>query len=241
MLPIGTISTPFKQKFGIPRQSQLVKEAQGVITFLSPYDHPDYFRDIENYDHLWLIFHFNQLDDRETSPLVRPPRLGGNIKVGVFASRSPYRPNHLGLSLVKLVRVEKDNNSIKLIVDGVDLQDQTPIYDIKPYLPDVESVPHAKDSWRNQSQHELSLPVIFSEQASLCLNNRAKGEKEKKLIEAVLLQDPRPGHRRHNTISDQQTYGMKLFSYDVRWQVRNETIWVEQIVEDRLDETGENE
>lgn len=239
MQAIGIIHTAFKQKFGIPRQSGLVPKAIGEIELFTPFSSPDAFRDIENYDHLWIIFKFHLNQENEWQPLVRPPRLGGNKKVGVFASRSPYRPNGLGLSLVKLIEKQIVDGKVRLIVEAIDLHDQTPILDIKPYLPDLESIPHAKDSWRKETTHQVNLPVLFSPQAESHLLRFDDAHRE--LIVAVLQQDPRPGHRRKCTEDDPQHYGMKIFNYDVRWLVKKDAIWVEQIVEDQLDEKDESE
>lgn len=241
MQVIGTIHTPFKEKFGIPRQSQLVDEAEGLIIFEDPFDQLEAFRDIENYDHLWLISHFHQIAYEKWSPLVRPPRLGGNTKMGVFATRSPFRPNQLGLSLVRLKEVMIKNGKVMLKVCGVDLLDGTPILDIKPYLPDTESIPHAKNSWRQDMPHHFDFEIKFSPSAKLFLESRINGESEKKLICAVLCQDPRPGHHRKMNVKDDQEYGMKIFDYDVRWMVEENVVTVLQIVEDQLFERGENE
>ena len=134
--PIAYIKTDFKQKFGIPRQSGRVSSLRAKIIFCPEYRNPDALREIESFSHLWLIFDFSLAHRDEWSPTVRPPRLGGNKRVGVFASRSPFRPNPLGLSCVELIGIENDGeNGDVLIVGGADLLDNTPIYDIKPYLP----------------------------------------------------------------------------------------------------------
>lgn len=234
MNPIAFARTPFKEKFGIPRQSGLVHEAEGILEFISPYAHPDAFRDLENYDHLWLIFQFHQIPEGEWSPLVRPPRLGGNVKKGVFATRSPFRPNRLGLSLVKLKEVIIDGGKAKLRVSGIDLLDQTPIFDIKPYLPDLECIPEAKDSWRKDLAHQVSLEIIFSATAEKFFKERESGNKEMQLIKAILQQDPRPGHKRSAEQIDHSIYGMKLFNFDVRWTVEEERITVVEIAVDQL-------
>ena len=146
--PIAFIKTNFKEKFGIPRQSGLIDEIKGEIIFEKEYRNPDSIRGIEEYSHLWLIFDFSKNHREDFSPTVRPPRLGGNTRVGVFATRSPFRPNNLGLSCVRLEKIKKDNiYGDILIVSGVDLLDNTPIYDIKPYIPYCDSKPFAKGSF----------------------------------------------------------------------------------------------
>ena len=149
--PIAFIKTDFKEKFGIPRQSGIIEDIKGEIIFEKEYRHPDALRGIEEYSHLWLIFDFSKNHKDEFSPTVRPPRLGGNTRVGVFATRSPFRPNNLGLSCVKFEGIKNDKNKGNiLIVSGVDLLDNTPIYDIKPYIPYCDCKPLAKGSFSEE-------------------------------------------------------------------------------------------
>ena len=140
---IARINTDFKEKFGIPRQSGLVPQLKGRIVFEPEYRNADALREIEGFSHLWLIFDFSLAHKDEWSPTVRPPRLGGNRRVGVFASRSPFRPNPLGLSCVELIGIEKTSDGDVLIVGGADLLDNTPIFDIKPYVPYADCHPEA--------------------------------------------------------------------------------------------------
>lgn len=217
--PVGIIHTPFKEKFGIPRQSGLVEEAIGTIELIGSYNSPEAVRDIENFGHLWLIFAFSQNEVGKWSPTVRPPRLGGNKRVGVFASRSPFRPNPLGLSLVKLVEVYKEGSKIYLKVSGVDLLDQTPIYDIKPYLPDIESIPHSDHSWRQGMDHQVEIEIQFSEYAQIQLDKRSDGKEVQALITNLLRQDPRPGHLRDGKNDElKNTFAMKLLDFDLCWE-----------------------
>ena len=140
--PIGYIENDYKEKFGIPRQSGLTENVISKITFTEDYQDPDFFREIEKFTHLWLIWYFSEIDKKEIKATVRPPKLGGNKRVGVFASRSPFRPNRIGISCVKLVQTEfnyKEGKSI--FVSGADLMNGTPIIDIKPYLPYTDSKP----------------------------------------------------------------------------------------------------
>ena len=146
--PIAYIKTDFKEKFGIPRQSGIIENITGEIIFEKEFRHPDALRGIEEYSHLWLIFDFSENHRENFSPTVRPPRLGGNKRVGVFATRSPFRPNNLGLSCVKLESIKNDKNLGNiLVVSGVDLLDNTPIYDIKPYIPYSDCKCDAKGSF----------------------------------------------------------------------------------------------
>jgi tRNA-Thr(GGU) m(6)t(6)A37 methyltransferase TsaA len=159
--PIGVISTPFKQKFGIPRQPGLAPAALGVIDITAPYDDINAFRGLEQFSHLWLLFHFHKHADKNWSPLIRPPRLGGNEKIGVFASRSTFRPNGLGQSVVKLNEVSKDKGKVTITVSGVDLLDQTPIIDIKPYIPYSDSIPKAQAGYASEAPNK-NYPTVFS-------------------------------------------------------------------------------
>lgn len=186
--PIAVCHTGFTQKFGIPRQSNLVESAKGTITFLDEYTNPDYIKGIEDFEYLWLIFGFSKSYDHESSPLVRPPRLGGNIYKGVFATRAPYRPNNLGLSSVRLESVEyPENGSPILHISGMDLLDGTPIFDIKPYIAYGDSHPNASGGWALTDKKVLS--VVFPEEY-LC---KIPDEIKRTIIE-LLEADPRPAY-----------------------------------------------
>ena len=143
MNPIGYISSPYKEKFAVPRQPGLVQDGGGQLILHTPYNHPDAVRGLEQFSHLWLLFVFHQTAQQGWHPLVRPPRLGGNAKIGVFATRSTFRPNPIGMSLVELKKVNAENQSVILELGSLDLVDGTPILDIKPYLPFAESRPNA--------------------------------------------------------------------------------------------------
>ena len=159
--PIAKIVTDFDSKFGIPRQSGLVKNLSGAVIFEKKYRNPDAIRGIEGFSHLWLIWGFSENMDKEYSPTVRPPRLGGNERMGVFATRSPFRPNHLGLSSVKLERVEfTEKHGHVLHVSGADMVNGTPIYDIKPYLSFTDCIPEAKGGFAN-SVKDYALDVVI--------------------------------------------------------------------------------
>jgi tRNA-Thr(GGU) m(6)t(6)A37 methyltransferase TsaA len=217
--PIGKISTPYKEKFAIPRQPGLAKSAEGKITFFAEFNDPNYLRGIEQFSHLWLLFHFHQTADKGHSPLVRPPRLGGNKKLGVFATRSTFRPNNVGMSVVEFGSVDFQNNQLSLVVKGIDLLDGTPILDIKPYVPYADSVLQATGGVA-QNSPEL-MPVIFTEQATVQINQfGSRYPKLASLIQEVLSQDPRPAY--HKDADNKKAYGMTLYELNIQWQVVNQ-------------------
>lgn len=203
---IATIHTPFKEKFGIPRQSGNVATF-GRVVFEKEYRNPDALRGIEGFSHLWLIFDFSKAHRAEFCATVRPPRLGGNAKMGVFATRSPFRPNSLGLSLVKLVGIEDTEQGKVLIVEGADILDGTPIYDVKPYLK-TDCVPSAICGFADDITHFLKVENVDV----LC------GLKEdiKQAIVSCIEQDPRPSYQ-----NDDRIYGMKFDCYNVRFTVKD--------------------
>ncbi len=218
---IAHIKTDFSSKFGIPRQSGLVDELEATIIFEPEYRNPDALRGIEEYSHLWLLWQFSECAGKEWTPTVRPPRLGGNKRMGVFATRSPFRPNPVGLSSVKLLGVEKtEKHGCVLRVAGADLLDGTPIYDIKPYLPYVDSHPEASNGFA-LDEKEGRLTVEFSKS----LLNLIPTEKQAALT-AVLAQDPRPGYQ---DIPD-RIYGIEFAGFDVRFKVENSTLKVTEII-----------
>lgn len=210
MKPVAIIRTPFKEKFGIPRQPGLIDAAVGRIELLPPYDRPEVFKGLGGFSHLWLIWQFHAVPEGDWKPMVRPPRLGGNRKVGVFASRSPFRPNPLGLSAVKLESVGDRH----LDVSGVDLLDGTPILDIKPYIPYSDAIEDASDGFA-AGPPKPKLTVEFSETALQQLLERPDGKMEQKLIVACIEIDPRPAYKQ----DEDGEYGFKLFDFDLRWGV----------------------
>jgi|TARA_B110000902_G_scaffold174620_1_gene198269 tRNA-Thr(GGU) m(6)t(6)A37 methyltransferase TsaA len=217
--PIGKIHTPYKEKFAIPRQPGLAKSAQGKIIFLEEFNDPNYLRGIEQFSHLWLLFHFHQTADKGHSPLVRPPRLGGNQKLGVFATRSTFRPNGIGMSVVEFVAVCYRDKQLTLTVKGVDLLDGTPIVDIKPYIPYADSIPLASAGMAQNSPAMMA--VNFTEQAHGQLNKlEPRYPALGSLIREVLSQDPRPAY--HKDSHSDKTYGMTLFDLNIQWQVINQ-------------------
>lgn len=219
---IAHIETDFKEKFGIPRQSGLIKESYGRIIPKKQYNVPEAFRGLEDFSHIWVLWQFSEAVRDDWSPTVRPPLLGGNKRMGVFATRSPFRPNPIGLSVVKLERVEisKDKGVI-LHVRGADLLDGTPIYDIKPYLPYADSIPDACGGF-TQGLGERALEVDFPTQ----LLEKVAEEKRSTLI-AVLSADPRPSYQE----VPERVYGMRFASYEVKFTVNKKTLKVTELTE----------
>lgn len=215
--PIAYIHTDFKEKFGIPRQSGLVSELTAKIVFVPKYRNPDSLREIESFSHLWLLFDFSKAHRDEWSPTVRPPRLGGNTRIGVFASRSPFRPNNIGLSCVELAGVEHTAaDGDVLIVKGADLLDMTPIYDIKPYLPYSDSHPDAKAGYTD-TQKRIRLDVDFPEEL---LN--IFPENKRAAVLGCLAEDPRPSYQN----DENRIYNMRFAEFDVHFKVSGTTATV---------------
>ena len=218
--PIAHIKSDFSSKFGIPRQSGLVDELEAKIIFEPKYCIPEAFRGLEGYSHIWILWQFSECADKEWSPTVRPPRLGGNKRMGVFASRSPFRPNSIGLSCVKLISIdETEDCGVVLTVSGADLLDGTPIIDIKPYLPYVDAHPEASGGFALQEK-EGSLEIDFpSELLAIIPKDKQKA------LTAVLKQDPRPQYQ-----SDpERIYGLEFAGYDVRFRISDNLLTVIEI------------
>ncbi|HRG03974.1 MAG TPA: tRNA (N6-threonylcarbamoyladenosine(37)-N6)-methyltransferase TrmO, partial [Paludibacteraceae bacterium] len=202
---IARIRTDFPTKFGIPRQSGLVKELQGRIVFEPEYRNPEAVRGLEDFSHVWLIWEFSESKRDGWSPTVRPPKLGGNIRKGVFATRSPFRPNPIGLSAVKLEKVDiHPELGPVLHVSGADLMDGTPIYDIKPYIPYADCIPDAKGGFTRETDNSL-LEVIFPEN----LLEIIPFEKQKAVMQ-ILAFDPRPSYQE----DDERIYGVEFAGFD---------------------------
>ena len=219
MKVIAHIRSDFPTKFGIPRQSGLVS-TKGTIVFEPEYRKEEALKGLEEYSHLWLIWEFSQAVRKEWSPTVRPPRLGGNVRMGVFATRSPFRPNPIGLSSVRLESVEfSEKYGPVLHVSGADLMDGTPIYDIKPYLAYVDSHPEAAGGFTDQIQ-DHKLKVEFPEK----LLKKIPEEKREALL-AVLANDPRPGYQK----DPERKYGMSFGSWDIHFKVDGEQLQVLEV------------
>ena len=215
--PIGYIQTDFKEKFGIPRQSGRATCLQAQIIFHSPYRNPDMLRGIENFSHLWLLFDFSATRESGFSATVRPPRLGGNTRVGVFATRSPFRPNHIGLSCVKLERVvHTAEYGDTLIVSGADLLDGTPIFDIKPYVPHADCIPTATGGYADENA-DHSVKVLFPP----ALLERIPIEKRDGLLQC-LADDPIPAYQRQ----PDRIYGMAFANFQIKFTVQDGVLTV---------------
>ena len=214
--PIGIISSPYKEKFGIPRQPGLVTAAQATLTLLPPYNQPEIVRGLEQFSHVWLIFAFHATQDQGWKPTVRPPRLGGNARLGVFATRSTFRPNPLGLSVAKLSAIQVEGSTIRLVLTGVDLLDGTPILDIKPYLPYADALPHATAGFA-QNEPVATQAVSFTALASAqCAQQQVRHQTNiRELVEQILRQDPRPAYQHGHAA--ERVYAMRLYDFDLRW------------------------
>lgn len=217
MHPIAHMRSDFPTKFGIPRQSGLVEELRSMIVFKPEYRSEDALRGIEDFSHLWLIWQFSQAVREGWSPTVRPPRLGGNTRMGVFATRSPFRPNNLGLSCVRLLEVKHTQQyGTVLIVGGADLLDGTPIFDIKPYIPYSDSRPEAAGGFTDRVGDFL-LKVDFPQE----LLKKLPPDKQAAAI-GVLSHDPRPSYQNQPG----RVYGLSFGGFDIRFTVEEETLTV---------------
>lgn len=208
--PIAIFHSPFSSKFGIPKQSGLVESIEGIIEFCPAFRNPDYIRGIEGFDILWIIWQFSANRHSAVSPVVRPPVLGGNEKVGVFASRSPFRPNSLGLSSVRLSHIEntKDRGTL-LHVLGADLMDNTPIFDIKPYLPYADSHQNARSGFADSAPRprlKVRIPENVISDMSI---------EQRKVLQQVLEYDPRPRYQH----DPNKVYGMPFYGRDIHFRV----------------------
>lgn len=224
--PIAYFRSPFVSKFGIPRQSGIIESLEGEVIFCPPYDNADAVRGIDGFTHLWLIWGFSEnirAKDDETQAnvhlTVRPPRLGGNERIGVFASRSPFRPNGLGLSCVRLKEIGKG----RLVVCGADLMDGTPIYDIKPYVPYADCMKDATGGYTDNAWRRLD--VSFPQQLRASMSDA-----DVRTIIAALQQDPRPHY--HN--DDTRIYGMPYRNKDIKFCVKGNTVEVISVSEENI-------
>ena len=217
---IARIQCDFKEKFGIPRQSGLVPQTRARIVFEPEYRNKDALRGLEDFSHLWIIWQFSEAVRSDWSPTVRPPRLGGNTRMGVFATRSPFRPNNLGLSCVKLLGVEETAEFGTVIhVGGADLMDGTPIFDIKPYIPYADCRPDATGGFTDTAGDFL-LQVVFPEELLAMLPQ----EKQQAAV-SVLSHDPRPSYQRQPG----RIYGLTFAGYDIRFTVTDDVLTVEAV------------
>jgi tRNA-Thr(GGU) m(6)t(6)A37 methyltransferase TsaA len=225
--PIGIVTSCFTEKFGIPRQPGLVPAARATLKLLPPYDRDEIYRGLDEFSHLWIVFVFHAIEAQQRRPTVRPPRLGGNRRLGVFATRSGFRPNPIGISSVVLDSVRREHGKMVLELSGVDLLDQTPVLDIKPYLPYADSIPDASGGYAAQPPRP-SLSIQFSDRG-----RQASTEAEKtypgftELVTQVLGTDPRPAYMADRC--NRTEFGLQLYDRNIRWSVCADTIVVETI------------
>ncbi len=215
---IARIYNDYTHKFGIPRQSGLVEKVISTIVFEKDYRVDDALRDIEGYSHLWLLWHFSQNDKTEWSPCVRPPRLGGNKRTGVFATRSPYRPNPIGLSSVKLIEKKKTPEGTVLVVAGADILSGTAIFDIKPYIKFTDCHPDAVSGFADVHK-DYKLQVDFPEN----LLNVIEENKQQALM-GILENDPRPAYQ-----EDGRIYGLSYGGYEIKFTVKDDLLTVTSV------------
>lgn len=219
---IAIIRSPYQEKFAIPRQPGLVKSARGRVVLQGEYNQADCIEGLEQFSHIWLSFIFHKHLEQGWKAKVRPPRLGGNQKIGVFASRSTFRPNALGLSVVKLEDIIFADNHWQLCIRSFDLLDGTPVVDIKPYITYADAISDAQSGYASQPPEQMA--VEFSVEASQALQHKPGLQQ---LIHEVLAQDPRPAYQRQT--SSERIYGMRLADHNIRWQICNAVAVVTQV------------
>ena len=213
--PIAYFRSPLTSKFGVPRQSGIVSELRGRIEFVAKYRQVEALRGLEAYDYLWLIWGFSENVDAQKHPTVRPPLLGGNQRVGVWASRSPFRPNNLGLSSVRIAGIDMEHMTIEVL--GGDLMDGTPIYDIKPYLPYADSHPEARGGFTDNHQWQ-QLEVVMPEELHQLFQSA-----DLEVLRQTLALDPRPHYQQDAS----RQYGMPFMGYDIRFHVVDRTLFID--------------
>ncbi len=224
--PIGIITSCFKEKFGIPRQPGLVKDSSAVLELYPEFAREEAVRELEGFSHIWVIFVFHKASGKNWKPTVRPPRLGGNKKVGVFASRSPFRPNPVGISAVKLEKIEAANGKILLYLSGIDILDQTPVIDIKPYLPYSDIIESATGGFA-LSAPDAKLEVDFLQNViEICGKEERNFPNLQKIIIQILENDPRPAYYSSQKSDKEKTFGIKIFDFDLKWEIKNNKIVV---------------
>ena len=221
---IGKVSSPYKEKFAIPRQPGLVSSAKGSITLIGDANTPELVRGLEAFSHIWVIFIFHGTQEQGWKPLVRPPRLGGNTKIGALATRSTFRPNPLGMSVVKLDSIDvitnkacpKKSKNVVLNISGLDLLDGTPVIDIKPYIPYSDALIDAQASYAQETP-DKSIRVSFSDEAIASLQHLNKEQPDlEDFTRQILEQDPRPAYKQNK--QDDKVYGMLIYDLNIQWQ-----------------------
>lgn len=225
--PIGIIHSCFTEKFGIPRQPGMVTSARAQLEFLPPFNRQEMVRGLEQFSHIWVHFCFHETVVEGWKPTVRPPWLGGQKRVGVFATRSPHRPNHLGLSVVRLDAVVWRKGKLWLELSGVDFLDQSPVFDIKPYVSYSDSIPSASCSYARGEQPEVD--VFFSDNAEkFCTEYQTKtGRNIRLLIEDLIRHDPRPASQK----GTRENFGMLLWNVNILWTVEGKSFQIESCEE----------
>ena len=214
---IGIVHSPYREKFGIPRQPGLSKAAEASLELLPPYNRPEAVKGLEGFSHIWIAFVFHGVKREEWRPTVRPPRLGGNLRIGVFASRSTHRPNPLGLSVVELSRIETAEGKVVLHLKGADLLDGTPVLDIKPYIPYVDSIPEAVAGFADEAPQQR-LNIRFSEAAKQsCQQLAERYPRLQSLISETIALDPRPAYQAMS--GQRREYGVSLYELNIRFAV----------------------
>jgi tRNA-Thr(GGU) m(6)t(6)A37 methyltransferase TsaA len=226
--PIGTVRSCYRERFGIPRQPGLVAQAQASLELLPPWNRAEAVRGLERFSHLWILFLFHANGDYRPRATVRPPRLGGKRRLGVFASRSPFRPNPIGLSVVRLLSIESGPDGVRLWLGGVDLLDGTPVLDIKPYLPYTDRVDDAQGGFADAAPQEV-LSVAFAPAAQQALESLGeRAGQMRTLIARTLALDPRPAYLHDNPA--RRDFGMRLEELEIRWRVNRDHVTVVDIV-----------
>ena len=226
--PIGTVHSCFTEKFGVPRQPGIIPEATGTIELLPPFNRLEATRELTGFSHIWVVFLFNRSTRGQWKPTVRPPRLGGNKKVGVFASRSNFRPNPVGLSVVRLTGVVQEKGKIFIQVKGLDILDGTPVVDIKPYIPYVDAVPEATGGFAPEKP-SAPLTVTFAPGALATLTTLSPEAYPhlKEVIQGVVEQDPRPAY--YDAEKKNASFGFCLWDLNIRWQAEGTVATITEI------------
>ena len=223
--PIGYINSPFKEKFAVPRQAKLAATVRATICLTEEANNIDTVRELEQFSHLWLLFLFDQNLAKGWTPTVRPPRLGGNKKIGVFASRATFRPNGIGMSAVELLAVRHENGQVLIDIGSCDLMNGTPIIDIKPYIPYSDAIADAIGGFAADEPNTLA--VEFAEPAAQFLQKQKDAEYKQTVISEVLAQDPRPAYKKGQV--DEKEYAVLLFEFNLRFVVTDSKVVVTAI------------
>lgn len=238
MKPIGFMQTQFKEKFGVPRQVGMVREAKGILKLDANPEFTIALRHLEEFSHIWVIYLFHQHLEKAWRPTIEPPRIGGPKRVGVFASRSPHRPNPVGISAVKLERIDWDAaDGVEIHISGHDIMDGTPVIDIKPYLPFADCIPEATSGWAAGDIPQYA--VHFSDDASRAIAEYGEhNPRLRELLSEMLKWDPRPTSQRRampiegfGTVwTEKRHFGFRVLDFDVQWEVRDGAIYVLRLI-----------